>query len=70
MTDTHAEDTRTPLQRLEDDARAAFEGLPKAQKIACLVDITLVEARTQIQHNGPITRSIVDKLEAIRALVS
>lgn len=65
-----APDTRTPLQRQEDEEAAAFEALPKAQKVAFLVGQALAECRTQIRHGGPITRPIIDKLEAIRALVS
>lgn len=65
-----APDHRTPLQRQEDEDAAAFDALPKARKIARLVSEALAEARTQVEHNAPITQSIIDKLEAIRALVS
>lgn len=65
-----APDFRTPLQRQEDEESAAFAALPKGQKVAHLVGEALAEVHLQIQHGGPITRSIVDKLEAIRALVS
>lgn len=59
------------LAELDEHAKAkAFDSLSKAQKIARFLDDALSEARLQVQHGGPITRSIVDKLEAIRALVS
>ncbi len=71
MTDeTHAEDTRTPLQRLEDDAAYAFAKQTKAQKLAVMVDALLVEAKNQVKHNAPVSPSIVQQLEAIRALLS
>jgi hypothetical protein len=64
-----AEDTRTPLQRQEDDAAEAFAALPRAHKLRTMVDALLVEANNQVKHNAPVSPSIVQQLEAIRALV-
>ena len=71
MTDeTHAEDTRTPLQQQEQYAAEAFAALPRAQKLARMVDALLVEAKNQVKHNAPVSPSIVQQLEAIRALLT
>jgi hypothetical protein len=64
-----AEDTRTPLQRQEDEAAEAFAALPRAHKIAQMVDALLVEAQNQVKHNAPVSPSIIAQLEAIRALL-
>jgi hypothetical protein len=70
MTDeTQAEDTRTPLQHQEDDAAEAFAKLPRAVKLARMLDGLLVEAKNQVKHNAPVSPSIVQQLEAIRALL-
>ena len=63
-------DTRTPLQRQEDEAAEAFAKLPRAVKLARMVDALLVEAKNQVRHNAPVSPSIVQQLEAIRALLS
>jgi hypothetical protein len=65
-----APDTRTPLQKQEDDAAEAFSDLHDSQKIAAMLDALLVEARNQVKHNAPVSPSIVQQLEAIRALLS
>ncbi len=71
MTDeTQAVDTRTPLQKQEDDAAESFAKLPRAVRLARMVDALLVEARHQAKHNAPVSPSIVHQLEAIRALLS
>jgi hypothetical protein len=70
MTEPHPEDTRTPLQRQEDDAAESFAKLPKAQKLGQMVDALIVEAKNQVKHNAPVSPSIVQQLEAIRALLS
>jgi hypothetical protein len=71
MTDeTQAVDTRTPLQKQEDDAAEAFAKLPRAVKLARMVDALLVECRNQVKHNAPVSPSIVQQLEAIRALLT
>ena len=75
MTEDHphdppaAADTRTDLQRAEDDERAAFEGLDVAGKVRTLIDPLLGEARNQVRAGGPVTSSMIGQLEAIHALV-
>jgi hypothetical protein len=70
MTDeTHTEDTRTPLQRQEDEAAEAFAALPRAHKLRTMVDALLLEAKSQVKHNAPVSPSIITQLEAIRALL-
>lgn len=60
----------TPIEQREHDEAEAFAKLSKAQKIAGMVDDILVVARNQVKHGGPIPPSMVQQLEAIRALLS
>ncbi len=68
--DTQAADTRTPLQKQEDDAAEALAELPRALILARMVYALLVEARNQVKHNAPVSPSIIQQLEAIRALLT
>jgi hypothetical protein len=63
---------REPSQaELDEHAEAAaFGKLPRAAKIAHMVDALLVEAKNQVKHNAPVSPSIVQQLEAIAKLLT
>lgn len=47
----------------------AFAKLPKAQKIAGMLDAVLATAANQIKHNAPVSPDMIRQLEAIRSLL-
>ena len=58
------------LELREHAEAEAFAKQPKAVKIAALLDALLVEAKNQVKHNAPVSQSIIQQLEAIRALLT
>ena len=58
------------LELREHAEAEAFAKQPRAIKLAAMVDALLLEARNQVKHNAPVSPSIVQQLEAIRALLS
>lgn len=69
MTDTHQEDLRSDLQKKEEAEAEAFAALPKAAKVAKLLDEVIDRLKHQVRHNAPISQGLINELEAIRALV-
>jgi hypothetical protein len=53
----------------EVEAREAFEALPLEGKIKALLDPLIVEVQHQVDHNAPVTASIITQLRVIRALL-
>jgi hypothetical protein len=52
----------------DDDVETMINGYLRKDFVAKL-DSLITEAKNQMQHNGPVSPSIVNQLEAIRALV-
>lgn len=53
----------------EHAEREAFAALPRAKKLAGMVDALLTVATNQVKHNAPVSPDMVKQLEAIRALL-
>lgn len=49
----------------EHAAIEAFAGTSKAEKLGTLLQNLLTEAQNQVQHNGPVSPSIVSQIQAI-----
>ena len=61
---------RSPLEQLEQAEAEAFAALPKARKLAGMVDALLTVATNQVKHNAPVSPDMVKQLEAIRSLLT
>jgi hypothetical protein len=70
MTDKPTEDLRSALQKQEEEEAAAFAKLPKAAKIAKMLDDLHERAAHQVKHNAPLPPSFLQELQAIRALLN
>src|SRR5258708_31209073 len=56
---------------LREHAEAdAFAKLPRAVRLAQMVDALLIDAANQVKRNPPVSQSILQQLDAIRALLS
>jgi hypothetical protein len=65
----HEYDPRSELQKQEEADAAAYEAMPKADKVAHRLDTLLKHLHHQVKHNAPIGPALVKEIEDIRALI-